>query len=173
MRLALLLALVATPALAQSALKKHDTNAPIDINAARIEVADKAGLSTWTGDVRVKQGDLNLNADQVKLHYYRKGDTPVISRLDAVGAVQLTSPSERATAAYGIYDVERRLVTLTGNVVLNQNQSVLRGSRLVIDLENGRSTLDGRASAAAPGVGQPSEGGRVSGRFVVPERKPQ
>ncbi len=174
-RIAVLLLLAATPALAQSALKKHDTNAPIDIDAARIEVADKAGLSTWTGDVRVKQGDLNLDANQVKLHYHRKGDTPVIERLDAVGAVHLTSPTERATGDYGIYDVERRLVTMTGNVVLNQNQSVLRGSRLVIDLDSGRSTLDGnRSGPATPGLpGTATDGARVTGHFVVPEKRAQ
>ncbi len=175
MHLALLLTalVLATPVLAQSALKKHDTSGPIDINAKTIEVQDKAGLSIWTGDVRIKQGDLNLAANQVKLYYHRNGDTPVISRLDASGGVQLASPSERATGDYGIYDVERRILTMTGTVVLNQNQSVLRGSRLVIDLDSGRSTLDGRASAAPGAPGQPAEGGRVSGRFVVPERKAQ
>lgn len=172
MRFALLLVVLATPALAQSALKKHDTNAPIDINAAKIEVQDKAGLSIWTGDVRMQQGDLSLAANQIKLHYFRKGETPTVTRMDAIGGVQLSSPSERATGSYGIYDVDHRLLTMTGNVVLNQNQSVLRGQRLVIDLDSGRSTLDGRTSGAAPGTpGQPAEGGRVSGRFVVPERK--
>ena len=173
-RLALLLLLAATPAVAQSALKKHDTNAPIDVNADKIEVQDKQGISIWTGNVRVKQGDLDLASNSVKLFYRRKGDTPEIVRLDAIGAVQLTSPSERATGAYGIYDVEHRLLTMTGGVVLNQNQSVLRGQRLVIDLASGRSTLDGRVSSAAPGTpGQAEGGGRVSGRFVVPERKSQ
>ncbi len=173
MRIVLLLALVATPAFAQSALKKHDTSGPIDVNAARIEVQDKAGQALFSGDVRVKQGDLNLAANSVKVFYRRKGDNPEIVRLDASGGVQLNSPSERATGEYGIYDVEHRLLTMTGGVVLNQNQSVLRGSRLVIDLDSGRSTLDGRQSAMPGTPGQPSEGGRVSGRFVVPERKAQ
>ena len=173
MRLALLLVLLATPALAQSALKKHDTNGPIDINAAKIEVQDKAGQALFSGDVRMKQGDLALNANSVKVFYRRKGDNPEIIRLDARGGVSLVSPSERATGDYGIYDVEHRLLTMTGAVVLNQNQSVLRGSRLVIDLDSGRSTLDGRRNAAPGTPGQPAEGGRVSGRFVVPERKSQ
>lgn len=173
MRIALLLVLAATPALAQSALKKHDTSGPIDVNAARIEVQDKAGQALFSGDVRVKQGDLNLAANSVKVFYRRKGDNPEIVRLDASGGVQLNSPSERATGEYGIYDVEHRLLTMTGGVVLNQNQSVLRGSRLVIDLDSGRSTLDGKRNSAPGTPGQPSEGGRVSGRFVVPERKAQ
>ena len=176
MRAALLLAalLVAGTAHGQSALEKHDTNGPIDIDAAKIDVQDKAGQALFSGDVRMKQGDLNLAANTVKVFYRKKGDAPEIVRLDASGGVNLVSPSERATGDYGIYDVEHRLLTMTGHVVLNQNQSVLRGSRLVIDLENGRSSLDSRVTGGgASGVGQTSSGGRVSGRFVVPERKAQ
>lgn len=170
--LALLFAAVATGAAAQSALKRHDTNAPIDVDAASIDVQDRAGRAIWTGGVKVRQGTLALDADQVKVFYRRKGDSPEIIRLDAAGNVRLNSPSERATGAYGIYDVERRLLTMTGGVVLNQGGSVLRGQRLVINLETGASALDGRAGGAAAAGAQPAAGGRVSGRFIVPPRKP-
>ena len=169
---ALMALLVAVPALAQgtSALKHHDTNAPVDFDAARIEVLDKQNQAILTGAVKVRQGDLDLAAEQIKVFYQQKGGDRVVQRMDASGGVKLTSPSETATGRFGVYDVERRLVTVTGNVVLTQGQSVLRGQRLAIDLDNGRSTIDGRSGAAAPdAAGQPS--GRVTGHFVVPERK--
>jgi len=46
---------------------------------------------------------------------------------------------------------------------------VLRGQRLAIDLATGRSTLDGAGNAAKPGAA-PGDTGRVTGRFVVPQR---
>lgn len=170
---AILMAVIAAPVAAQSsgglgtsALKNHDTRAPIDIDAARIEVRDRENQAIFTGDVRVRQGNMNLNAPTLRVFYERgQGANPVIQRVDAQGGVTLNSPSERARAAYGVYDVTDRQVTMIGDVVLNRGDSVLRGQRLSIDLETGRSTLDG----AATGGSNPSS--RVTGRFVVPERR--
>lgn len=168
----LLVLLVAGAASAQtSALKNHDTDAPIDFDAARIEVRDKENQALLSGDVKIRQGNMTLDADTVKIFYSRpvRGD-PSVRRLDAQGNVRLVSPSERATGRYGVYDVTEKQITLIGDVVLNQGQSQLRGQRLAIDLDSGRSTLDGASGTATPG--SPSTGGRVSGRFVVPPRGP-
>lgn len=162
----------ATPAASQtgfgsSALRGHDTRAPIDIDAARIEVRDRDRQAIFTGDVRVIQGGMTLNAPAMRVFYERAGGGNLsINRLDAEGGVRLTSPSERASAKLGVYDVETRQLTFVGDVILNRGDSVLRGQRLVINLENGRSTLDGAASSTG-------EGSRVTGRFVVPERTGQ
>jgi lipopolysaccharide export system protein LptA len=170
-RFAFLIALaLAAPAasqsggLASSALANHDTRAPIDIDAARIEVRDRENQAILSGDVSVKQANLTLNAGQLRV-FYERGSTasPVVLRIDAEDGVTLLSPSERARAAYAVYDVEDRQITMIGNVVLTRGDSVLRGQRLAIDLENGRSTLDGAATAGG--------GARVTGRFVVPERR--
>ena len=172
MRAFVLLALFAAPAFAQtSALKGHDTNAPIDVDAARIEVRDNDAQAVFSGDVKIRQAELTLDADSVKVLYQRagKGD-PQIQRLDARGNVRMTSPSERASGRTAIYDVPARIITVLGDVVLTRGDSVLRGERLAINLESGRSTLDGRGSAAPAAPGAPAAGGRVSGRFVVPQR---
>ncbi len=81
------------------------------------------------------------------------------------------TPSETATGRYGIYDVGRKTVTLIGAVTLTHGDSVLHGQRLAIDLDSGRSRLDGASTGPeVPGTTATSSG-RVSGRFVVPERK--
>lgn len=167
--------LLAAPAASQSglgtsALKNHDTRAPIDIDAARIEVRDQERQAIFSGDVNVRQGAMTLDAAQIRVFYERaKDNNPVILRVDAEGGVRLTSPSERAQARYGIYDVEQRQLTMVGDVVMTRGDSVLRGQRLAIDLDNGRSTLDG-AGTGSTAAGTPSAG-RVTGRFVVPERR--
>jgi lipopolysaccharide export system protein LptA len=171
----LALGLLAAPASSQSglgtsALKSHDTRAPIDIDAARIEVRDQERQAIFSGDVNIRQGAMALDAAQVRVFYERaEGNNPVILRVDAEGGVKMTSPSERAQARYGIYDVEQRQLTMIGDVVLTRGDSVLRGQRLAIDLDNGRSTLDGAAGGTTATT--PSTG-RVTGRFVVPERRP-
>ncbi len=164
---------LATTAGAQSALKNHNTDAPLDVDAKSIDVLDAKGQAIWSGDVRITQGDMKLNADTVTVFYSRakKGGNPVIDRLDAQNNVKLVTPSETATGRYGIYDVGRKTITMVGNVTLSHGDSVLHGQRLAIDLESGRSKLDGAGTGAStPGV-TASSGGRVTGRFVVPARK--
>ena len=151
--------------LATSALKGLDTKAPIDVDADRIEVLDAQNQAVFTGNVRVRQGGLTLEANRIKIAYARpaKGD-PVIRRLDADGNVRLATPSERATSRFGIYDVDARILTLIGDVNLTRGTTKLKGNRLTIDLATGRSTLDGQSSTS-------QAGSRVSGRFAVPDRK--
>ena len=172
MRPLLILALVAVAApaasqgsLGQSALARHNTRAPIDIDAARIEVRDRENQAIFSGNVKVRQAAMTLEAGQLRAFYERgQGADLQILRIDAEGGVTMVSPSERVRGSYGVYDVEDRQLTMIGNVVLTRGDSVLRGQRLTIDLENGRSTLDGAATA---GTGS----SRVTGRFVVPERR--
>ena len=86
-----------------------------------------------------------------------------IRRLDASGGVVVRSPSETARGNFGIYDLDRKLITLVGAVQLNRGGSQIMGQRLTIDLNSGRAVVDGGA-----GIGQ--SGGRVTGHFTVPKR---
>jgi lipopolysaccharide export system protein LptA len=148
---------------AASALKGHDTDAPVDVAADRIEVQDRADRAIFAGNVQVRQASLSLDTERLTVSYSSGGGIQ-IRRLDAAGGVVVRSPSETARGNFGIYDLDRRLITLVGSVQLNRGGSQVMGSRLVIDLDSGRAVIDG----GAPGVGQ--SGGRVTGRFTVPPR---
>lgn len=146
-----------------SALKGHDSNAPIDVAADRIEVQDRADRAIFAGNVKVRQASLSLDTERLTVAYSSGGGIQ-IRRLDAAGGVVVRSPSETARGNFGIYDLDKKLITLVGAVQLNRGGSRVMGSRLVIDLESGRAVIDG----GAPGVGQ--SGGRVTGHFTVPKR---
>lgn len=123
----------------------------------------------FSGDVVIRQGRLTLNADTVKILYTRdKAGNTEMQRLDARGHVKLVSPSERATGNTGIYDVTSKIITLTGNVMLDRGGSNLAGQRLVLNLVSGQTSFDGRGggTAASPGTSP----GRVTGTFTVPQR---
>ena len=149
-----------------SALRGHDSNAPVDVSADRIEVQDRADRAIFAGNVHVRQADLTLDTSRLTIAYSGgTGDSGIqIRRLDAAGGVTVTSPSERARGDFGVYDLDRKLITLIGNVRLIRGDSHVNGSRLVIDLDSGRAVIDG----GPPGVNQ--SGGRVTGRFTVPQR---
>ena len=162
------LALTAGVALAQSggqvsALKGHDSNAPVNVTADRLEVQDRIDRAMFAGNVTAKQGTLTLQTARLTIAY-SSGDGIQIDRLDASGGVVVTSPSETARGNFAVYDLDRKLITLVGDVRLARQGSTINGSRLLIDLNTGRAVMDG----GAPGVGQ--SGGRVTGHFTVPQK---
>lgn len=170
------LALLATgsggaPAQAQ-ALANHNSNAPVDFAANSIEVQDRADRVVIAGNVRVTQAGLTLTAQRMTVAYTRTGGTDV-NRLDATGGVTVTKGDETAKGNVAIYDLDRRLITMVGNVELRQGANRLSGGRLLIDLNSGRATVDGRGAARGPDGNaiQGGTGGRVTGTFTVPERK--
>lgn len=167
---ALAIAVLAPPLLGQ-ALKGHDSNAPVDVNADRIEVQDRQDRAIFSGNVKVRQEGLALNAERLTVAYNKVGgDSPQIDRLDAEGGVSLVSATETAHSEVAIYDLNRKLITMIGGVELQQGGNSVKGGRLVIDLNSGRSVIDGSAVGGARGTEE--SGGRVTGHFTVPQRKP-
>lgn len=152
-----------------SALRNHNGNAPVDVSADRIELQDRADRAVFSGNVRVTQAEMTMDAARMTVAYRNApGQDPQVQRIDASGGVTVTSPTETARGSTGIYDLDRRLITLLGNVRLTRGANSVNGGRLVIDLTSGRSTIDGR-SAGGDGVAG-TNGGRVTGRFTVPQR---
>ncbi|HEV2746669.1 MAG TPA: LptA/OstA family protein [Allosphingosinicella sp.] len=148
-----------------SALRGHNTNAPVDVAADRIEVQDRADRAIFSGNVQVRQAELTLNAARLTVAYSDAGGIQ-IQRLDASGGVTLRSPSETARGQFAVYDLNDRIITLVGGVTLTRGDSRVQGGRLVLDLNSGRAVMDGGGPA---GTAQ-SDSGRVTGTFTVPQR---
>lgn len=173
-RLALLLplTLLATGAEAQ---RRHNTQAPIDFGADRIELQDRANRAVLSGNVSVKQAEMTLDASRMTVAYTGQAidGNPQVSRLDASGGVTVTRPDQRARSQYAIYDLNARVITMLGAVSLTQGTNTVSGGRLVINLDTGRAVIDGSSvgGAATPGSdGVTRSNGRVTGRFSVPDR---
>lgn len=162
-----MLAAGSSPVAAQqsTALGNHNTGAPVNVAADRIEVQDRADRAVFSGNVVATQADLTLNAARVTLAYANVSGIQ-IKRIDASGGVTVRSPAETAKGSYAIYDLESRLITLIGGVTLTRGASNVSGGRLVIDLTTGRAVMDGGAGRGATST----SGGRVTGTFSVPER---
>lgn len=145
-----------------SALKGHNSKAPIDLSADHAEAQDRADRAIFSGNVVIKQEELTLRTDRLTMAYSNAGKGLDLSRVDASGGVVITSPSETARGDFGTYDLNAGLITVVGNVRLERNGSFLNGARLTIDTNTGRATMDG---------GTGSNGGRVTGRFLVPQKR--
>jgi lipopolysaccharide export system protein LptA len=128
---------------------------PIAIEASRLEVRDKQKTATFSGNVKVVQGDTTMRCQSLVVFYEGKelagtalaaapgpGGSQRISKLEARGGVTVTQKEQTATGESGLFDMHTNTVILTGNVVVSQGQNVLRGDRLVVDLATGVSRVD-------------------------------
>ena len=166
------MALMALPARgsdsARGGLGPHDSNAPVSYGADHIELHDRDNRVLLTGNVDIRQDDTRLTAARGVVAYANGGDGVKIQRLDASGDVTVTRGNENARGDVAVYDFNQRIITMVGNVVLHRASDVLYGGRLVMDLDSGISTVDGRGGAGAPSSSH--SGGRVSGSFSVPKK---
>src|SRR6186713_3673182 len=166
---------------------------PVHIEAATLEVRDKQKEATFSGDVRVKQGDTGLRCKSLVVFYEQSGDLANgsktlqaaspgpsgeqrIKRLEARGGVVVTQKDQTATGELGIFDMKANTVTLTGNpVIMTQGQNVLRGGKLVVDLTSGVSRVEaGKSGQGVQMLVQPSasmpdsKGGSADGQAPRP-----
>ena len=148
-----------------------NSNQPVNYSADRIELQDRQSRVVLSGNVAIVQGDLKLNAARTTVAYTNSGSL-AIQRIDATGGVRVDRGNESARGDVAIYDFNRRIITMVGNVGLRRGGDTLNGGRLVIDLNSGVSSVDGRAggSSSALGTTGSSRGGRVSGSFSVPKK---
>jgi len=166
------LVFAATPAAAQV---RHDSSAPIDFSSDHIELQDRANRVLLTGNVRITQGEMTLTSARMTVTYTGQiaNGSPQVSRLDASGGVTINRPDQSARSTYAVYDLNRRVITMVGNVTLKQGANNVSGGRLSINLDTGRATIDGSGVSGGGTPGQPgvtNRGGRVTGRFSVPAR---
>jgi lipopolysaccharide export system protein LptA len=158
---------VAAPA---QVIRNHNSSAPVDFSAGQIELQDRADRVVLSGGVTATQAGLSISAARLTAAYTSSGGKNDVHRLDAVGGVTIIKDDLRATSSAAIYDLDNDLITLIGNVALRQGANRLNGGRILIDLNSGRSTINGGNSAVPSAPGMPS-GGRVTGTFTVPQRK--
>lgn len=171
---ALTLAAAGGMALQAQAIAGHNSNAPVNTAADRMELQDRENRVILSGNVVIDQANLQLRSARTVINYSDAGSLR-IDRLTATGGVIVTRGSESASGDTAIYDFNRRIITMAGNVKLRRGGDRLSGGRLVIDLRSGLSSIDGSAAASTAdkdprdGNGATSRGGRVTGSFAVPQ----
>lgn len=151
------------------AIAAHNSNAPVNFGADRIELQDRQNRVVLSGNVDITQAGLRLQAARTLVNYSDAGSLD-IQRITATGGVQVTRGDEAARGDVAVYDFGRRIITMAGNVRLRRGGDTLNGGRLVIDLRTGVSSVDGSASGSSSVTGTTSQGGgRVTGTFSVPQ----
>lgn len=157
------IAAIATLLAAGSASAQLNPSAPIDITADSSEVINSQCRNNWSGAVEALQGKTRLRADSVTLYSVKKGDSCGASeRMDAQGQVYFVTPERTVRADNAVYTFGNETIVLTGNVIVVQGKSVVRGERMVINTRTGQANM----SSGVTGRNKP---GRVRGVFYPNE----
>ncbi len=179
---ALALALIASAdAVAQGAMSgvpnamqgfSQNRDQPIQIEAASLEMRDKKKEATFSGNVKVVQGDTTMTSKSLVVFYDSgpaaaspqpapapaapkgaksgtmqsatpgPGGSSSIRRLEARGSVVVTQKDQVVTGETAIFDPRANLITMAGGVVLTQCKNVLKGDRLKVDMTTGVSRVE-------------------------------
>jgi lipopolysaccharide export system protein LptA len=158
----------------------ENKDAPVQIEAATLEVHDKSKTATFSGNVQVVQGDTTMRCRSLVVFYGQEvgigestgeatasvGKSPSggtkgaqnIRRIEARGGVTVLTKDQSASGDLGIYDLKTKTITLSGNVVVSQGQNVIHGERVVVDTETGNARVESAGSGAGANA---AGGGRV------------
>ena len=169
--LAMAFAALAEPVQAQISM----SGGPIDMSGDHLELIDAQHVAVWSGKVEALQGADRMRAENVKLYFAGSGNATAaaggkswgdVQRIEASGTVYFVTPQQTARGDTAVYNVAGDTVTMTGNVVVSQGQSVLRGDRLVIEVKSGHATISSQATGR-------NSTGRVRGVFYPNASKPK
>ncbi len=118
---------------------------PTEITADSLEWNDAAATATAEGNAVAHQAGRTLRAGRFVAYAVRAEDGSVggIGLIEASGGVEYATAAETARGDRGRYDITGGVITLTGNVELERDGSVLRGETLTIDLAAGTSRVTG------------------------------
>ncbi|GEM_PF-2336794 len=125
-------------------------DAPIDVTANR--AVYRGSTTILIGKVRVKQGDSLILADQMDL-FRAKSKTKSedgfvklgnINRIVAKGHFKYTTPQNSVSGDKGVYERDKGIITVTGNVVYTTNSgNTVRGKKMIYDLKTNRARVAG------------------------------
>ena len=179
----------------QGALQGQNNGQPVHIEAMTLEIRDKDKTATFSGNVKVVQGDTTMRCRTLVVFYgpeegagaTKAAAAPTstesqaapgmpqggsIRRAEARGDVTVVSKDQNASGDLGVYDMKKKTITLTGNVVVSQGKNVLHGERVVVDTVTGDARIDSGVTAH-DGVESGSPLMTGSGCSLCPVRTPR
>ncbi|TPL92254.1 LptA/OstA family protein [Mesorhizobium sp. B2-3-12] len=132
---------------------------PIQIESDKLEVRQADSVAIFTGNVTVVQGPTLMKAGKM-LVYYVKDPNAGAKGAEAAGAAAMTgsanidhleisdkvyikSDQQVATGDQGSFDMKSQVLVLSGKkVVLSQNDNVLVGCKLTVQMKSGLAQVD-------------------------------
>ena len=146
------------------------SNAPIVIDADRMEAFKKEGLVVFTGNVVAKQESSVQNADRMEVYLDDKGER--VLRIISTGNVKIVTEDCRTGTAKRVeyYDDDQKLL-LIGDAKVWQEDNVVTGERIVMYLADERSEVEAGPQGRVKSVFYPKRDEDKQGATTTPVAK--
>ncbi len=139
-----------------------DQKTPIHIEANKMTSLEKERAVVFSGDVKVKQGKLVINSDEMTVYHAEPDDKsasvagkPQIKKMHAKGHVEIIQDDFVATGDEAEYFSTTGKVIVTGHAKIIQNNNMITGHRVEMDLSEGSTVI----------IPDEEKKGRVKGYF--------
>ena len=130
---------------------------PIQIESDRLEVRDGQNIAIFSGNVAVTQGQTNMRAGRMTVHYGSGSSAGAagsadIERIEVEGGVHLRSENQVATGDRATFDMRTEILVMSGQeVVLSEGDNVIVGCQLTVEMASGRAQLQGCTDGSGTG----------------------
>lgn len=119
----------------------HNTDAPVEVTSAQLDIDEAAGTALFTGDVVVIQDTMRLTAPRVLVIY--KEDQRGVDRMEATGGVLIVSGEDAAEGDRADYFVDGADLALSGNVLTTQGPNIISSDKMDINMRDGTALISG------------------------------
>lgn len=124
-----------------------NSNAPINGSADNADY--RADMTVLTGQVDVRQGDVRILSDVMKIHSAGSGGVQGgafdnVSKIEAIGNFYYITPEQEVRGKQGVYQQSTDTFTVTGDVILLQgDDNVVTGDTLIYNLTTNQAKVIG------------------------------
>ena len=128
-------------AFANNITTKIDPSKPIQIESNEILLKKKKNIIIFTGKVEAVQDKVDLFADRMNVRYAEIDKKIEVKNIKLFGNVMLKNETITARGDKGVYDLNKNLITLEDNVIINENDAVIFGEKLIYNTLTGETDI--------------------------------
>ncbi len=113
---------------------------PTTVTSDRLEFDYKNYLALFEGHVRIVDPMFTMSADKMLIWFENTND---VTRVDAVGNVNMQSLDRKATCGKAVYTRSNGAIVLTGDPVVSKGENTLRGQKITVWIGDSRVDVEG------------------------------
>ena len=141
-------------------LATGNNDQPVEITADNgIEWQRDKQIMIASGNARATRGKASVEADILRAFYKKnRNGSSNLFRLEAIGQVKITSPTQKLTGEMGVYDLTKGILVLTGKkvslisgkniITANQQLEFYEKREMAVARKNARASHDGKVLRA-------------------------
>ena len=117
---------------------------PVKITSKTMEADNKRNMVTFKGDVVVKQEDIVIFSDTMKVSYQPKGG---INKVEASGNVKMSQENRIATGKKLIFYNPEQKIVMTGSPKIWQGDNLISCEKVTVLLEDNKIVFEGKVDS--------------------------